>query len=329
MTQNLERVLEVSNLTKVYEPTFFARMFRSKQPFTAVNGISFDLKKGEILGFLGPNGSGKSTTMHMLLDSLKPTSGTISYFNQPFNQHTRSSLLRGVSFMSTYVGLPKRLSIKEALLLYGGLYGIPHKKLTRIVDEIMHRFGLYRLRNREIANLSAGQTSQVMLAKAYVSQPKVVLLDEPTAALDPDVAAEIRNFIWDYTKEYGTSVLFASHNMDEVTQMCDRVIVLQNGVIIESDTPDNLIGRIEIAHVLLLMGTDLEKMILYCNQQKLSYRMENKYIDIEIEEKKIATLLQDISQLGIVYTHISITKPTLEDYFIQVSRASVKKGVAQ
>lgn len=323
-----EKVLKVCNLVKTYRPSLVKRLFRSAQEFMAVKDISFDVSKGEILGFLGPNGAGKTTTVHMLLDSLKPTSGTIFYFNEKLTCKTRARLMQSVGFMSTYIGLPKRLTVLEVLTLYGGLYGIAHKKLQNIINERMQQFSLIDLKHREIGTLSAGQTSRVMLAKAYLARPKIVLLDEPTAALDPDVAAEIRHFIWEHTKQYGTSVLFASHNMYEVAEMCDRVIVLQNGVIIESDSPDNLVGRIKTAYVSLLIGPQMDSIVRYCQDRQLKYVIEGHYIEIQIEEAAIANLLINIAQEDILYTNISIKKPNLEDYFIQVSRSSVQGGGA-
>lgn len=321
-----EKVLKVCNLVKTYQPSFMTRFLRSAKSFTAVKSISFDVSKGEILGFLGPNGAGKTTTVHMLLDSLKPTSGDIFYFNEKLTCKNRAKLMQSVGFMSTYIGLPKRLTVTEVLMLYGGLYGIPHTKLKNIVYERMRQFSLFDLKHRETGMLSAGQTSRVMLAKAYLAQPKIVLLDEPTAALDPDVAAEIRHFIWEHTKQYGTSVLFASHNMYEVAEMCDRVIVLQNGIIIESDSPDNLVGRIKTAYVSLLIGPQMDSIVRYCQSNTLKYTIEGHYIQIQVEEEAVANLLIGISQEGIMYTNISIKKPNLEDYFIQLSRASVNGG---
>lgn len=321
MKQEKEVVLEVQDLCKIYEPSWFARTFRKHESFVAVNKISFSLQKGEILGFLGPNGAGKTTTMQMLLGTLTPTSGDIRYFGSSFYDN-RSGLLKHVGYASTYVSLPHRLTINENLEVFGRLYDIPHKKRKARIAEILQRFALWDMRYREVGTLSAGQMSRVMFAKAFLIEPKIALLDEPTAALDPDIAQEVRHFIMEQVKQYGTSILFASHNMYEVTEMCDRVIVLQNGVIIGSDTPENLANRLTTSYVWLLAGNNTDRLIRYCQDHHLTYSLEGHYVEILIEEKKISALLIGLAAAGISYTQISIKNPTLEDYFIQVARSS-------
>jgi len=301
-------VLQVQNLKKVYKPSWFTRLVYKQKPFTAVDGISFSLQEGEILGFLGPNGAGKTTTIQMLLSTLTPTAGSIIYYGKDFFTH-RSEILQHVGFASTYVSLPRRLTVYENLEVWGRLYAMPYRKRKEKIKEILHDFMLWDLRHREVGRLSAGQTSRVMLAKAFLVEPKVALLDEPTAALDPDMAQEIRHYIFSQQERYKISILFASHNMYEVTEVCDRVIVLQKGKIIASDTPENLASQISRSRLLLMVDDDLEKLVQYTEQKSLVCVVKGNYVEIEIEESEIAKFLTGIVKEDIEYTNISIKNP--------------------
>lgn len=293
-----------------------------KQPaFTAVDGISFSIKSGEILGLLGPNGAGKTTTIQMLLSTLKPTSGSITYFGKNFFTH-RSEILQQVGFASTYVKLPPRLSILTNLDIYGRLYGIPHAKRLENIERHLRFFGMWDLRNREVGLLSAGETTRVMIAKAFMADPKIILLDEPTAALDPDVARDVRQFMLYQRENHGVSFLVTSHNMDEVTEVCDRVLFLKKGKIIADNTPWDLAADFDVSRVHLLVGDGMKRTVQYASEQKLPFTIEERWITIEVDEKEIATLLNGLARAGIEYSQISIDKPTLEDYFLY----TVKEG---
>lgn len=219
-------VLKVNNLTKTFSSGFWP--FKTPQTYTAVNNISFDLKKGEILGFLGPNGAGKTTTIQMLLGTLTPSAGRIDFFGQDFAQH-RITALKKIGYASGYDKLPSRLTIFENLDIVGRIYAIPEPQRSVQIKKLLDFFGILHLANRQAGTLSAGQATRVMLAKAFINDPEVVLLDEPTASLDPDVAHQVRQFVLAQRKERNTSILITSHNMDEVTELCDRVLVLKSG----------------------------------------------------------------------------------------------------
>src|SRR5579872_646757 len=211
-------VLRVEGLTKLF-PEKRSLWGKVKQPAcAAVTNVSFTINEGETLGVLGRNGSGKTTIIHMLLSTLKPTSGSIAYFGKELNAH-RSELLQHVGFASTYVKMPPRLSIRDNLDIYGRLYGLPYGKRLEKIERYLKFFGMWDLRDREVGVLSAGEATRVMLAKAFLADPKIVLLDEPTASLDPDVAYDIRQFILQRQQELGVSFLITSHNMYEVTQV--------------------------------------------------------------------------------------------------------------
>lgn len=311
------KALRVEQLTKV----FTSRRLFSKFPcsVTAVDGISFELAQGEVLGFLGANGSGKTTTIQMLLGVMTPTSGSISYFNRSLEKH-RSELLQHIAFASSYSKLPSRLTIEENLDLYGKLYGMHPTLIKERTHELLTYFGMWDMRNVKTGVLSAGQMTRVMLSKAFLARPKVVLLDEPTASLDPDVAHDVRSFVLHQQSQEGVSILFTSHNMDEVAEICSRVLVLKTGKIIADDTPENLAKSIATSHIWLMVGDGLKRTAQYAESAGLKHTIQGRLIEIEIEEHKIAGLLTALAQKGVEYTNISIDKPTLEDYFLHISR---------
>lgn len=286
--------------------------------FTALNKISFSLNAGEILGILGPNGAGKTTTIQILLSALKPTSGSIEYFGKNFFEH-RSDILQHVSFASSYVRLPSQLSVKENLDIYAQLYGISTAERSHKIEKYLKLFGMWSVAHKETGSLSAGQMTRVMLAKAFISSPRIVLLDEPTASLDPDIAQDVRSFIVEQQKEQGVSLLVTSHNMEEVTQICNRVLVLKEGNIIADDTPQNLALSVSRARVHIFPNNH-DALISFVQKNKLKYTDENNTISIDIDEHDIAQLLIQLAQHEITYSQISIDKPTLEDYFLSIAR---------
>lgn len=307
---NKSPILSVKNLVKTYG---------GKEPFTAVNNISFELGQGEILGLLGPNGAGKTTTIQMLLSTLKPTSGSISYFGKNFFNY-RSECLQHVSFASTYINFPGDLTVEENLLIYGMLYGLSRAQAKLNSTKFLEFFSIDHLRHKQTNTLSAGQKTRVMLCKAFLANPKIILLDEPTASLDPDVAHDVREFILKQQKELGVSILFTSHNMDEVAYVCERILVMSNGNIIADDTPEKLAASVDISRVQLVVGDGLKRTIAYAEEQGLAYALQERAIEIKIDENRIAALLTGLAEAGVKYSQISIEKPTLQDYFIKVSQ---------
>lgn len=283
--------------------------------FKAVHNVSFGLKKGEILGFLGPNGAGKTTTIQMLLGVLTPTSGSVSYFGKNLDTN-REEILEKVNFSSPYVQLPWRLSPKEVLQYTSYLYDIPNR--TGRVNRIISLFHLAPFINKEIKDLSAGQQTRLNLAKAFLNYPEVLLLDEPTASLDPESAKYIRDFLVNQKKEFNVSIIFTSHRMEEVEEICQRIVFIHHGKIIAEDTPENLPKKIKHARVTLVMVDGLKRTIQFCEETKLPYQLQKRSIEITIEEHKIADLLSNLSKKEIQYDQISIKKPDLEDFFLEV-----------
>lgn len=311
------QVLHVDHLVKKFATGPWWN--RSKTEFTAVDAISFSLEQGEVLGFLGANGSGKTTTIQMLLGTLLPTAGSISYFGKDFAQH-RSASLQQVTFASAYAKLLGRLTILENLTFFGGLYGISSSEIQQRSETLLKYFSMWDIRHQVAGGLSAGQTTRVMLAKAFLPRPRIILLDEPTASLDPDIALEVRKFIVQQQREEGVSVLFTSHNMEEVAAICSRILVLQHGKIIANDTAENLARSIATARVSLI-ADQLPALEAYAQKHNLAYTMHPHKIDISVDEHKIAELLYELAHASITYTHISIDKPRLEDYFLHIARA--------
>jgi ABC-2 type transport system ATP-binding protein len=299
----MENILEVKNLSKHFGS------------FIAVNNISFHLKEGEILGFLGVNGAGKTTTIQMLLNILTPSSGTISYFGKDLLKH-QSEIMEYVNFSTTYTQLPWNLSVKENLTFLSYLYDIKNRKQR--IEKIIDIFDFKELLNKSIGELSAGQKTKINLAKAFLNFPKILLLDEPTASLDVETAEEVRQVLLKERKEFNTSMLFTSHNMAEVEEICDRVVFIDKGVIIADDTPEQLAKSIQIAHVELHIKEGLKTLDEYVVKNHIPYRKKGKDIVIDVHEKDIPTILKDMVREDIVYDEISIEKPTLEDYFLQV-----------
>ena len=223
-----ENIIEVRNLSK---------KFANHQ---AVKNISFDLKRGEIKGILGANGAGKTTTITMLLGLLTPTSGSIKILSHDISKN-RYKILNKINFSSPYVDLPKKLTVRQNLFVYGMLYGVANinKKIKSIAKEL----GFENLLDIKVGELSSGQKTRVSLGKAIVNDPEILFLDEPTASLDPDTADRIRTFFEIFCKKHNTAIILASHNMEEVTRLCDSVIMMKNGEITDQGSPSNLLKK--------------------------------------------------------------------------------------
>ena len=206
----------------------------------AVEGLSFTLAPGRTLGLLGGNGAGKTTTIAMLLGLLLPSAGAISVLGHDMARDRHAALAR-MNFSSPYIALPGRLSVRENLRVYGHLYGVP--RLGARIDELAEQLDLRAFIDRAAGQLSAGQKTRVALAKSLINRPDVLLLDEPTASLDPDTGDMVRSWLERYRAESGCAILLASHNMAEVERLCDGVLMLKQGRMVDQGTPAALLDR--------------------------------------------------------------------------------------
>ena len=240
----MQNLVEVKNLKKSYGLK------------EAVKGISFKIKDDEILGLLGPNGSGKTTTIGMMLGLLKPSNGEIIIDGKKIEDN-RIEILKKINFISPYIELPKKLTVKQNLIVYGKLYSV--SDIKKRIEYLSEKLRLGDLLNKITGELSSGQKNRVSLAKALINKPKVLFLDEPTASLDPEIGDFVRTFLEDYKKEMKISILLASHNMNEVTRLCKSTLMMKDGIIIDSGSPNELIskhGRQNLEEVFLKLTRD-------------------------------------------------------------------------
>jgi ABC-2 type transport system ATP-binding protein len=297
-------ILKIDNLTKKFKD------------FTAVDKISFSLKEGEILGLLGPNGAGKTTTIQMLLGVMTPTSGKIAYFNKPFNKKNRSEIMQQINFSSTYISLPWRETVMQSLKIFAKLYNIPNRK--KRIEKLISSFECEEFVNKSFSSISAGEKTRALLAKAFLNYPKIILLDEPTASLDPDIAKKIREFLLKEKKEFNVSILITSHNMNEVEEICDRVIFLNHGKIITENTPSEIAKNIKDTVLKLLITKNQETADNYFKKMRLKSTKKGVYTSIEIKEDRLPEIISDLSKNNVIYKDINIIKPDLEDFFLEM-----------
>ncbi len=223
-------IIEVNNLVKQFKNSL------------AVNNLSFKINKGTIVGLLGPNGCGKTTTMGMMLGLIKPTSGAVFINGQNIeNEKNRTNILDKMNFISPYIELPKKLTVEENLKVYGRMYGV--NNLQDKISDLMNQLNLFEFKKRKTGELSSGQKNRVSLAKALINEPEILLLDEPTASLDPDVGDYIRTYLENFASKKDTTILLASHNMNEVERLCNEVMMMKNGKIIDKGTCSSLINK--------------------------------------------------------------------------------------
>jgi len=229
-----DHVIEVSGLTKIFGPV------------SAVDGIDFNVRGGVTTALLGGNGAGKTTTIAMLLGLLLPTAGSIRIFGEDMLHH-RYKLLHRMNFSSPYVDLPHRLTVRQNLTVYAHLYRL--RDVKQRIRQLTEDLDIVEVLDRAYGKLSAGQKTRVALAKSLLNAPELLLLDEPTASLDPDTADYVRSYLENYQRQSGATILLASHNMSEVERMCSDVVMMKRGKVVDSGAPDELIARYGLSNL--------------------------------------------------------------------------------
>jgi ABC-2 type transport system ATP-binding protein len=224
----LSTVLDVERLTKRFDDV------------VAVDDVTFSARRGEILGLLGPNGAGKTTTIQLLLGLTAPTEGTIRLFGLAIERHRREILQR-VNFSSAYISLPYNLSVRENLEVFARLYGVDDRR--RRIAGLLELFEIPEVADRVTGKLSSGQLTRLNLCKAFLNDPEILFLDEPTASLDPDIAEKVRSALKGVQREKGVTIVYTSHNMREIELICDRVIFLSHGRVVAQGTPREILER--------------------------------------------------------------------------------------
>ena len=288
--------------------------------FRVLDGISFSVPKGKIIGLLGPNGAGKTTTINILVGVTLQDGGTVKYFGKDFAKH-RESCLQRINFTSSFNTLQGRISVAENLLVFARLYGVrnPQKKIL----ELVRHFEIEDLLPHRFWDLSSGQKTRVNLVKSLINDPEIILMDEPTASLDPDIADKTLSLIEQLKKKRGLSLLYTSHNMQEITRICDEVIFLDAGKIVAHDTPLGLTKQVRVAQLQLAFEGSRETVERYLlsENQKFSF-LHDYLVLIDTEEKLVPKIISQISEQGVEVTDIDIKKPTLEDIFLQIARGN-------
>ena len=221
-------IIEIINLSKKFNN------------FSAIDNISFKIRNPGILGLLGTNGAGKTTLMGMILGLIQPTFGKIRIFDQEYSLN-KYDILKKINYESPYIDLPKKLTVKQNLILYSKLYGVENhlEKIIKLSDSIK----ILDILDKKFGNLSAGQKTKVGICKALINSPELLLLDEPTASLDPETSIFIREFLLNYQKQNQSAIIIASHNMQEVESICDRIIILNKGKIMFDEKTNDLIKK--------------------------------------------------------------------------------------
>jgi ABC-2 type transport system ATP-binding protein len=228
MRNQTPTVLHIRELTKRFNKV------------VAVDGLSFSIARGEIVGILGANGAGKTTTLQMILGLIRPTSGRIESFGREHEQR-RIEILRRMNFSSVGVNLPMNLTVSENLWIFAKLYGV--KDAWRRLDGLLNLMEIHHLRDAITGSLSSGEVSRVNLCKALLNRPELLLLDEPTASLDPDIADKVRKILRRVQQEDGVAILYTSHNMRDIEEICDRVLFLHDGRLMTEGTPAQVIAQ--------------------------------------------------------------------------------------
>ncbi|MBS3137010.1 ABC transporter ATP-binding protein [Candidatus Woesearchaeota archaeon] len=307
--------IEVNNLVK---------SFREKNKLIkAVDNISFSVKKGEIFGLLGPNGAGKTTTLNILNGLISKDSGEIKILglDPEQNELNWESVKNKINVSTAYYSLSEQLTIRQNLKVYAMLYNI--KNIQEKIDQLLQMFELKSLDNRKVVQLSSGEKTRVSLCKGFINDPEVLFLDECTVGLDPDIAEKTREIIRDYQEQKGTTIIFTSHYMYEVEELCNRIAFMNNGRIIKIDTAGNFKKLIKKTSIELTIKENypaLMKIMKERNIDILSTGTNTVVFEVSSSTDQLYKLMNMIFKAGVKISDMHMNKPTLEDIFIQFAR---------
>jgi ABC-2 type transport system ATP-binding protein len=251
---------------------------------------------------------------------MSPSAGSVSYFNKSLHEH-RSEILKRVNYMSGYSKMPWRMSVQENLNVFAHLYEVSNPRQK--IETLASRFEVTDQLSKKFRDLSAGQSTRVLLVKAFMNDPELVLLDEPTASLDPDIAQKIRSFISEERKRRQMSILITSHNMAEVEELCDRVIFLNHGKVYAIDTPEKLARRNTQCELRLMIVDGLKRLTALLEKEQASFQESERFVTVKLLEGEIGPLLTKIGKKGIEYSDIEIIRPSLEDFFLSVAEEGI------
>ncbi|HEY8692012.1 MAG TPA: ABC transporter ATP-binding protein [Chloroflexota bacterium] len=278
-----------------------------------MDGISFRLAKGRVLGLLGPNGAGKTTTIHMLVGLTLPDAGFVRYFGQDLHKR-RQECLQRINFTSSFNTLQGRISVWENLRVFADLYSV--KDPVNKVRELADAFDIVGLLPQRFLTLSAGQKTMVNLVKSLLNDPEIILMDEPTASLDPDVADRTMAILESLKASRNLSMVYTSHQMDEVARICDEVIFMDKGRIVAHDSPDELTKRIATAQLRVVFSGDGSNI----QRQLPEATVNGNVVTVTTEEALIPRAILAINAAGVTITDLDVKKPSLEDVFLRIAR---------
>lgn len=310
----MRNVIEARNLHKTYH---IRKLFKKNTVIPALQGISFDVKEGEIFGILGPNGAGKSTCLNILSDLLTTDKGTVRIFGRDFFKEA-TSIKQHMSLINGYASAPNRLSIYQNLKIYAKIYNVKNAK-ERII-KLLSLVELEDKKDSKFIQLSSGQKTRVNIVKGLLHKPKLILMDEPTIGLDPVIARKIRNLIKDINKKENVTIVFTSHNMHEVEEVCDRVALLKEGKILKTATVKELTNLIDKKsfEIHFKAKKSIEKIIskykvlnLSLNKTKVRFQTGRKF--------KLNKLITELVKNRVEIEHLHVERPTLEQVFIEVA----------
>jgi ABC-2 type transport system ATP-binding protein len=304
-------VLEIRDLRKRYGAV------------EALRGLSLEVERGEFFGLLGPNGAGKSTTINILLGLILADGGSIRIFGEDFVTH-QIAVRRRMNVAAAFTSLSGVLTVRENLKVYGHIYGV--KNLNAKIDELLERFEIIELAHSKLQHLSSGQHTRVTLCKGLINDPELLLLDECTVGLDPDIAEKTRRALQQIQQERQTTVIFTSHNMNEVEELCGRIAFLSKGEILRIDTAERMKNLIphQVVELRFHSAADVATVQLLDGQPRAEYVGDStvRFV-LDDPAQQLDALLRRLTQTGGRIADMQITRPTLEDVFIKVARGEI------